>query len=126
MSRKTGQKAVSELDSGGGFTRLLSLKYWERETIMIRSELVQKVAKENKALTPHEVERIVDTVFDEITAAMARGDRVELRGFGTFSAKKREARMGRNPRSGEPVHIPEKFVPFFKAGKRLRDLMNQE
>lgn len=91
---------------------------------MIRSELVIKLAEENPHLYQRDVERIVNTVFDEITNAMSRGDRVELRGFGAFSVKKREARMGRNPRTGESVKVEEKHVPFFKTGKLLRDRLN--
>ncbi|HBS50894.1 MAG TPA: integration host factor subunit beta [Rhodobacteraceae bacterium] len=91
---------------------------------MIRSELIQKIADENPHLFQRDVERIVNTVFEEITAAMARGDRVELRGFGAFSVKQRDARVGRNPRTGETVHVEEKCVPFFKAGKLLRDRLN--
>jgi integration host factor subunit beta len=91
---------------------------------MIKSELVQKIAEENPELTMRDVERIVSTVFEEITAALARGDRVELRGFGAFSVKTRDARVGRNPRTGESVEVPEKRVPFFKAGKDMRERMN--
>ena len=91
---------------------------------MIRSELVQKLAEENPHLYQREVERIVAAIFDEIIEAMARGDRVELRGFGAFSVKKRDARTGRNPRTGETVSVEEKHVPFFKAGKLLRDRLN--
>lgn len=93
---------------------------------MIRSELIQKIADENPHLYQRDVERIVNTIFEEIIEAMARGDRVELRGFGAFSVKKRDARMGRNPRTGEPVPVEEKFVPFFKTGKLLRDRLNEE
>ncbi|WP_340261657.1 integration host factor subunit beta [Roseobacter sp. HKCCA0882] len=91
---------------------------------MIRSELVQKLAEENPHLYQRDVERIVGAIFDEIIEAMARGDRVELRGFGAFSVKKRDARVGRNPRTGEAVSVEEKHVPFFKAGKLLRDRLN--
>ncbi|KZY03857.1 MULTISPECIES: integration host factor subunit beta [unclassified Sulfitobacter] len=91
---------------------------------MIRSELIQKIADDNPHLYQRDVERIVNTIFDEITNAMARGDRVELRGFGAFSVKKREARVGRNPRTGETVDVEEKHVPFFKTGKLLRDRLN--
>ena len=92
---------------------------------MIRSELIQKIADENPNLNHREVERIVNTIFEEIVEAMARGDRVELRGFGAFSVKKRDARRGRNPRTGESVDVDEKHVPFFKTGKLLRDRLNQ-
>ena len=91
---------------------------------MIRSELVQKLAEENPHLYQRDVERIVAAIFDEIIEAMARGDRVELRGFGAFSVKKRDARTGRNPRTGATVSVEEKHVPFFKAGKLLRDRLN--
>jgi len=91
---------------------------------MIRSELIQKIADENPHLYQRDVERIVNTIFDEVTNAMARGDRVELRGFGAFSVKKRDARVGRNPRTGATVDVEEKHVPFFKTGKLLRDRLN--
>lgn len=91
---------------------------------MIRSELIQKIADENPHLYQRDVERIVNTIFDEITDAMSRGDRVELRGFGAFSVKRRDARVGRNPRTGESVEVEEKHVPFFKTGKLLRDRLN--
>ncbi|MCO6383491.1 MULTISPECIES: integration host factor subunit beta [Rhodobacterales] len=91
---------------------------------MIRSELIQKVADENPHLYQRDVERIVNTIFEEIIGAMADGDRVELRGFGAFSVKKRDARVGRNPRTGDAVDVEEKHVPFFKTGKLLRDRLN--
>ena len=91
---------------------------------MIRSELIQKIADENPHLYQRDVERIVNTIFDEITNAMSQGDRVELRGFGAFSVKKRDGRIGRNPRTGEAVQVEEKHVPFFKTGKLLRDRLN--
>ena len=92
---------------------------------MIRSELIQKIADENPHLYQRDVERLVNTIFDEIIDAMARGDRVELRGFGAFSVKKRDSRVGRNPRTGESVNVEEKHVPFFKTGKLLRDRLNE-
>lgn len=91
---------------------------------MTRSDLVQKLAEKNPHLMQKDVERIVNTIFEEITVALSRGDRVELRGFGAFSVKKREARTGRNPRTGETVDVAEKIVPFFKTGKQLRDRLN--
>ena len=91
---------------------------------MIKSEHIQKVADENPHLYQRDVERIVSTIFDEIIEAMANGNRVELRGFGAFSVKKRDSRTGRNPRTGEAVPVEEKFVPFFKTGKLLRDRLN--
>jgi integration host factor subunit beta len=91
---------------------------------MIKSELIQQIAEDNPHLYQRDVERIVSTLFEEITAALARGDRVELRGFGAFSVKQRDPRLGRNPRTGEAVPVPQKSVPFFKAGKELRERMN--
>ncbi len=91
---------------------------------MIKSELVQKIANSNPHLYHRDVERIVNVIFDEIVDALARGDRVELRGFGAFTVKHRAARQGRNPRTGAPVPVDEKFVPFFKTGKELRDRLN--
>jgi integration host factor subunit beta len=91
---------------------------------MIRSELIQTIADENPHLYQRDVERIVNTVFEEIIDAVADGNRVELRGFGAFSVKRREPRVGRNPRTGEAVHVEEKHVPFFKTGKLLRDRLN--
>lgn len=93
---------------------------------MIKSELIQKIADENPHLFQRDVELIVSTVFDEIIDAMAKGNRVELRGFGAFSVKRREARVGRNPRTGAPVDVEAKNVPFFKTGKLLRDRLNNE
>lgn len=91
---------------------------------MIKSELIQKIAEANPHLFQRDVERIVGTIFEEISAALERGDRVELRGFGAFSVKSRPARTGRNPRTGAPVKVDEKFVPFFKTGKELRERLN--
>ncbi|HBG98905.1 MAG TPA: integration host factor subunit beta [Rhodobacteraceae bacterium] len=91
---------------------------------MIRSQLIQKLADENPHLYQRDVERIVTTVFEEITRAMEQGNRVELRGFGAFSVKHRDARMGRNPRTGAAVPVEEKAVPFFKTGKLLRERLN--
>lgn len=91
---------------------------------MIRSELIAKISEDNPHLFQRDVEKIVNTIFEEIIEAMARGDRVELRGFGAFSVKKRDARTGRNPRTGTSVSVDEKHVPFFKTGKLLRDRLN--
>lgn len=91
---------------------------------MIKSELVQRIAARNPHLYLRDVEKIVNAIFDEITAALARGDRVELRGFGAFSVKHREARLGRNPRTGAQVPVAEKAVPFFKTGKEMRERLN--
>ena len=85
-----------------------------------------RLAERNPHLFHRDVERIVTTIFDEISEALARGDRVELRGFGAFSVKQRDARTGRNPRTGESVAVVEKTVPFFKTGKQLRERLNTE
>lgn len=91
---------------------------------MIRSELVAVVAEQNPHLTVRDVEAIVTTIFDEITDALASGRRVELRGFGAFSTRAREARTGRNPRTGTAVKVDAKKVPYFKPGKELREKLN--
>lgn len=91
---------------------------------MTKSDLIQRLAERHPHLMQRDIERIVATVFNEITHALARGDRVELRGFGAFSVKRRDARQGRNPRTGTSVAVSEKYVPFFKTGKQLRDRMN--
>ena len=91
---------------------------------MTKSELVQKLAEANPHLYQRDVEAIVTAIFHEIAAALARGDRVELRGFGAFSVKRRDARVGRNPRTGDSVQVAEKHIPFFKTGKQLRDRLN--
>lgn len=91
---------------------------------MIKSELVQKIAQANPHLYQRDVELIVNTILDEICQALARGDRVELRGFGAFSVKNRPARTGRNPRTGDKVSVAEKHVPFFKSGKEMRERLN--
>ena len=91
---------------------------------MTKSELIAKLAALNPHLYQRDVERIVATIFDEIAVALARGDRVELRGFGAFSVKRRDARLGRNPRTGSAVQVGAKQVPYFKTGKQLRDRLN--
>ena len=91
---------------------------------MTKTELMQRIAELNPHLYHRDVERIVSTVFEEIGTALSRGDRVELRGFGSFSVKHRDARVGRNPRTGEAVQVDEKHIPFFKTGKLLRDRLN--
>jgi integration host factor subunit beta len=92
---------------------------------MIKSELVQHIATRNPHLYQRDVENIVNAILDEIVAAMARGDRVELRGFGAFSVKNRPARTGRNPRTGAHVSVDKKSVPFFKTGKEMRERLNR-
>ena len=91
---------------------------------MIKSELVQRIAEHNPHLYQRDVENIVNAILDEIVAALARGDRVELRGFGAFSVKHRPARAGRNPRTGEEIKIPASKQPKFKAGKALKESLN--
>ena len=92
---------------------------------MTKSELILRIAEQNPHLYQRDVERIVSTVFDEISGALARGDRVELRGFGSFSVKRRGPRIGRNPRTGEAVNVTEKFIPGFKTGKELHERLNR-
>ena len=91
---------------------------------MIKSELVARLAQRYPHLYHRDVERIVTTMLDAITKALAEGHRVELRGFGAFSVKVRPSRMGRNPRTGEPVSVDEKRAPFFRTGKELRERLN--
>ncbi|MGQ3673268.1 integration host factor subunit beta [Xanthobacter sp. TB0136] len=92
---------------------------------MIKSELVQKIAEANPHLYQRDVENIVNAILEQIVSALERGDRVELRGFGAFSVKKREARVGRNPRTGKQVDVDEKVVPYFKTGKEMRERLNE-
>ena len=91
---------------------------------MIRSELVQQLCTDFPDLTQREVEGVVSAIFDSITDQLAKGGRVELRGFGAFSSRQRDARVGRNPRTGASVSVAEKAVPYFKTGKQLRDMLN--
>ncbi|MEE3049060.1 MAG: integration host factor subunit beta [Pseudomonadota bacterium] len=93
---------------------------------MTKSELILRLAEANPHLFQRDVERIVSTIFNEISAALESGDRVELRGFGAFSVKKRDSRVGRNPRTGAAVQVGSKYVPFFKTGKQLRDRLNAD
>jgi integration host factor subunit beta len=96
------------------------------EALGVKSELIQKIAAANPHLYHRDVERIVNVIFAEIVDALARGDRVELRGFGAFTVKHRAPRIGRNPRTGASVSVAEKFVPFFKTGKDLRERLNDQ
>ncbi|HEX2803445.1 MAG TPA: integration host factor subunit beta [Sphingomicrobium sp.] len=91
---------------------------------MIRSELVQKLCQDFPDLNQREVESVVSAVFDSITDQLAQGGRVELRGFGAFSTRQRDARLGRNPRTGESVQVDAKRVPYFKPGKEMRERLN--
>lgn len=93
---------------------------------MTKSELIARLAAANPHLYQRDMERIVTTIFEEITSALARGDRVELRGFGAFSVKKRGSRTGRNPRTGEAVSVSAKYIPYFKTGKELREKINAD
>jgi integration host factor subunit beta len=92
---------------------------------MTKSKLIQRLAERNPHLYQRDIEAIVTTMFGEIAAALTRGDRVELRGFGAFSVRHRDARVGRNPRTGDSVEVAKKRMPFFKTGKELRDRLNQ-
>ena len=93
---------------------------------MIRSELLQALARENSGLRAEEIERVVDVFFDEIGQRLADGGRVELRGFGAFSTRERDPRKGRNPRTGEAVEVPGKRVPYFKPGEEMRARLNAD
>jgi integration host factor subunit beta len=92
---------------------------------MLRSDLVRRILAQNPHLYLQDVEKIVDTLIDEITAALTRGKRIELRGFGTFSIKVHEARTGRNPRTGLMVLVPRKAHPHFKTGTAMKDRLNR-
>ena len=91
---------------------------------MVKSELIERIAERNPHLYQRDVEHIVDAILEEVEAALSRGDRVELRGFGAFSVRSRRARTGRNPRTGEPVTVSEKYVPAFKPSKDIRERLN--
>ena len=93
---------------------------------MIKSELIAKLAAENPHLTQRDVERVVGVILERMINSLERGGRVELRGFGAFSVRSRPARAGRNPRTGDPVDVRAKHVPFFKSGKELRARLNAE
>lgn len=93
---------------------------------MIRSELLHSLGEDNPDLRPEEIEQVVDIFFEEIAARLAEGGRVELRGFGTFSSRGRDARTGRNPRTGDAVDVPAKRVPYFKPGKEMRERLNSD
>jgi len=93
---------------------------------MTKSELIARLARKHPHLYQRDIERIVSTIFEEIAGALEEGRRVELRGFGAFSVKRRDARTGRNPRTGEAVDVDAKFIPFFKTGKQLRERINTQ
>ena len=92
---------------------------------MIKSELVLKLVERNPHLYQRDVENILNTILGTITEALAKEERVELRGFGAFSVKRRDARIGRNPRTGESVSVDEKLIPVFRTGKELRKRLNE-
>ena len=94
--------------------------------VMTKSELIARLAAQNPSLYHRDIERLVNTIFDTITEALVVGDRVELRGFGAFSLREREGRMGRNPRTGEAVSVSAKRMPFFKMGKGMRERLNKD
>jgi integration host factor subunit beta len=98
----------------------------ERSVQMTKSELVWRLANTYPHLLQRDVERVVCTIFDEVAGTLAEGDRVELRGFGVFLPKQRDARTGRNPRTGVSIAVADKIIPFFKSGKRLRERLNAE
>lgn len=93
---------------------------------MIKSDLILRLAAHNPHLFQRDVEKVVDAILDEIATALARGDRVEVRGFGSFSVKVREGRMGRNPKTGATVHVPEKHIPYFRQGHPMRKRLNPD
>ena len=94
-------------------------------TRMTKSELIARLAEQNPSLYHRDLEQLVNTIFETITKALEDGDRVELRGFGAFSARERKARIGRNPRTGQPVNVEAKRMPFFKMGKGMRERLNK-
>jgi len=105
---------------------LVTLKTQQtRRIVMIKSELVQVIADKNPHLYHRDVENVVNAILDEITNTLAEGNRVELRGFGAFSVKNRPPRKARNPKTGDQVSVEEKWVPFFKTGKELRERLNK-
>ena len=91
---------------------------------MTKSELIQKITNKNSFLYQKDIYKIIDTLFNTVAKALKDGDRVELRGFGTFTTKLRNARIGRNPKTGDPVAIPKKKMPFFKMGKSMKERIN--
>lgn len=93
---------------------------------MTRSELIERIANKNPHLLVKDVERIVAVVFDKIIASLAKGERVEFRGFGAFSVRKRTPRVAKNPRTGEQVTVEERSIPHFKTGKQLHELLNKK
>ena len=93
---------------------------------MIKSDLIRRIASQNPNLYQRDIENIVNAILGKIVEALRRGDRVELRGFGTFSGKIRGARKGRNPKTGAEVQVAQKVIAFFKTGKEMRARLNRE
>jgi len=92
---------------------------------MTKSQLIERIAEKTEGLTKRQTELVVETIFDSIKDALARGERVEIRGFGNFSLRSRRARRARNPKTGEAVDVPPKKVPYFRVGKELREMLNK-
>jgi integration host factor subunit beta len=92
-----------------------------KDSAMTKNELILRLAEKYSKLSHKDASVVVETIFDQMTEAMRQDERIEIRGFGSFSVLRRESRMGRNPKTGEQVKVPEKKVPFFKAGKELRE-----
>jgi integration host factor subunit beta len=111
-------------EAGGLAARLAHRPETRGDFFVIRSELVQKLCDDHPDLTAKEIERVVSAFFDSIIAQLQKGGRVELRGFGAFSTRDREARKGRNPRTGDTVDVDAKRVPYFKPGKEMRERLN--
>jgi integration host factor subunit beta len=124
--KKAPERGPIALAGQGRFFHSVTYSKLVGGNFMIKSELVQRIAAQNPHLYQRDVENIVNAILGEIIAAMARGDRVELRGFGAFSVKNRPARTGRNPRTGAHVSVDKKCVPFFKTGKEMRERLNRE
>ena len=92
---------------------------------MTKSELIQKLADQTPSIPRKDMELVVNVIFDSMRDALVAGERIEIRGFGSFQVKVREAREGRNPKTGEPVHISAKRTPFFKVGKELKEMVDK-
>ena len=92
---------------------------------MTKAQLIEKVSEKVTHLTKRQTELIVNSVFNHIKQSLANGDKIEIRGFGSFRLRHRRMREGRNPKTGTTVHVPAKRVPFFKAGKELKEIVNQ-
>ena len=118
-------KFIDSLTLAAETVMLLLVSEASKVTRMTRSELIARLAEQNPSLYHRDLEHLVNTVFETITQALENGDRVELRGFGAFSVRERQARMGRNPRTGEAVNVEAKRMPFFKMGKGMRERLNK-